>query len=255
MRDKAQHLIIELEGIFQFDIMEEHRSEIHFDEERAARYDRGIRMIIPAYESLHQMLNYLLSSLLPIDAHILVVGAGTGMDIITCGMANPQWTFMAVEPSESMFAACQKNIAASGLNTRVQMHCGYVDNLSDDLKFDAATAILVSHFIQGEQKKLQFFSKIATFLPDGAPFIAADLQGDKTGQDFQLLIKSWRHLFSTLEVTEKDVEEAFNHIQNDISFVAETRYIELLEKSGFGHMLNFYRAYLFGGWLCRKQSP
>lgn len=231
--------------------MKESGSATQFDDNRAARYDRGIRMIIPAYESLHQMVNHLLSSLLPVDAHILVVGAGTGMDIITCGTANPQWTFTAVEPSDAMFATCQKNIAASKLKDRIQMHCGYVDSLSKDLKFDAATAILVSHFIQDEPEKFRFFSKIATFLQNKAPFIAADLQGDKNSAEFQLLIKSWRHLFSSLEVTEKDVEEAFDYIQKDISFVPEHRYQQLLEESGFEHMINFYRAYLFGGWICR----
>ncbi|MEO0825511.1 MAG: class I SAM-dependent methyltransferase [Cyanobacteria bacterium J06635_15] len=227
--------------------MKEPGSATHFDDNRAAKYDHRIRMIIPAYESLHQMVNHLLNSLLPVDAHILVVGAGTGMDIITCGAANPKWTFTAVEPSDAMFATCQKNIAASRLKDRVQMHCGYIDDLSKDLKFDAATAILVSHFIQDEQEKFRFFSKIAAFLQNKAPFVVADLQGDKDSEEFQLLIKSWRHLFSSLEVTAKDFEEAFNHIQKDISFVPEHRYQKLLEESGFGHMLNFYRAYLFGG--------
>ena len=211
-------------------------------------------MVIPGYESLHQMVNHLLSSLLPVDAHILVVGAGTGMDIITCGTDNPQWTFTAVEPSDAMFATCQKNIAASSLKDRVQMHCGYVDSLSKDLKFDAATAILVSHFIQDESEKFRFFSKIATFLQNKAPFVVADLLGNQDGEEFQLLMKSWRHLFSSLEVTQKDVEEAFDHIQKDISFVPEHRYQKLLEESGFGHIISFYRAYLFGGWICRKES-
>lgn len=233
--------------------MTEYRSNTQFDENRAAKYDRRIRMIIPAYETLHQMVNHLLSPLLPVDAHMLVVGAGTGMDIITCGTANPQWTFTAVEPSEAMFAACRDNIAASSLRTRVQMHCGYINDLSTDLKFDAATAILVSHFIQDEQEKLIFFSTISDFLRESSPFIVADLHGDKDREDFQLLIKSWKHLFSRLDVSEKDVEEAFNHIQRDISFISEHHYKKLLEESGFGHITNFYRAYLFGGWICRKQ--
>ena len=73
--------------------MQEQNSTHQFDKNRAAKYDCKIRMIIPGYESLYQMTNHLLRSLLPVKDHILIVGAGTGMDIITCGTMNPQWTF------------------------------------------------------------------------------------------------------------------------------------------------------------------
>lgn len=54
----------------------------HFDEARAARSDRKIRLLTPGYEALHSMTNHLLRSLLPAEARLLVVGAGTGMEII-----------------------------------------------------------------------------------------------------------------------------------------------------------------------------
>ena len=223
-----------------------------FDERRASNYDRKIRLLAPGYETLHRMLNQLLSSLLPKKAHILVVGAGTGMDIVTCGTANPQWEFMAVEPSPEMFALCRNNIVLAGLDKRVHLHCGYTSELASAAQFDAAISIFVSHFIQQESDKLKFFSDIAARLRDGAYFVAADLHGDKNSDEFNLLLNGWRKFYASQDVGEQEVETAFSYIQQDISFISESRFIQLLQESGFTEAYAFFRAFLFGGWICRK---
>jgi len=223
-----------------------------FDERRASNYDRKIRLLAPGYETLHRMLNQLLSSLLPKKAHILVVGAGTGMDIVTCGTANPQWEFMAVEPSSEMFDLCRNNIASVGLDERVHFHCGYASELTGAARFDAAISIFVSHFIQQESDKLKFFSDIAARLRDGAYFVAADLHGDKNSDEFNLLLSGWRKFYASQNFGEQAVETAFSYIRQDISFIPESRLIRLLKESGFTEVYAFFRAFLFGGWICRK---
>lgn len=60
----------------------DNRPETHYlDEKWVLNYDNRTRRIKPAYNELHEMVNFLLQSLLPFNAYILVVGAGTGMDI------------------------------------------------------------------------------------------------------------------------------------------------------------------------------
>ncbi len=226
----------------------------HFDEARAARYDRKIRLLTPGYEALHSMTNHLLRSLLPAEARLLVVGAGTGMEIITCWRSNPRWRFTAVEPSAEMLARCQNNITAAGLRDRVQLHCGVTETLPEAKPFDAAISVFVSHFIQDEADRRRYFTGIAQRLRAGAPFVVADLHGDTASEPFSVLLAAWRDLYAGAGVGVEEVGAAFGHIQRDLSFVSESRLAQLLRESGFGDAVAFYRAFLFGAWLCRK-SP
>lgn len=225
----------------------------HFDRIRASKYDNKIRRLMPGYEAMHQLANYLLNSLLPVNAHLLIVGAGTGMEVITYGIANQGWTFTAVEPSAAMVALCRDNVSASGLDDRVHILCGYATDLSSEVKFDAATSILISHFIQSKHDKLRFFKSISALISNDAPLISVDLFGDQNSDDFKLLLKCWKRLFSSAGSTAQDLEQSFNYIQKDISFVSEEHYKQLLEESGFSKVSGFYREYLFGGWICRKR--
>jgi tRNA (cmo5U34)-methyltransferase len=219
---------------------------------RAANYDQGIRNVIPAYEALHAMSHSFLRSELPERAEILVVGAGTGMELMTIGMANPGWRFTAVEPSEEMMALCQANVAAAGLSDRVELHQGYVAQLPDKPRYDAATAILVSHFIEENDKKRALFQAISSRLRHGAPLISADLYGEKESAEFQRLFSTWKHFCSLSGQSEAELSRLFAHVESDISFIPERKRNQLLDQSGFGNTFSFYRALLFGGWVSWK---
>lgn len=223
----------------------------HF-QRHAAKYDEGIRLTIPAYEALHAMSHAILRSELPERAEILVVGTGTGMELITLGMANPGWRFMGVDPTEQMIAVCQANVAAAGLSYRVELHQGYVADLPHEASYDAATAILVSHFIEEDNKKRAFFQAISSRLRHGAPLISADLYGDKESAEFQQNFSAWKHFCSLSGMSEAEIEKLFAHVEKDVSFIPEKRRNQLLGQSGFGNTSSFYRALLFGGWVSSK---
>ena len=223
----------------------------HF-KSRAPKYDQAIRLLIPAYEALHAMSHSFLRSELPDRAEILVVGAGTGMELMTIGMANPGWRFTAVDPSPEMMALCLANVAAAGLSDRVELHQGVVAQLPDKPRYDAATAILVSHFMQEDNKKRSFFQSICSRLRHGAPLISADLYGDKESAEFQPLFTAWKRFCSLSGMSAAEIEKVFAHIESNISFIPERKRNQLLEQSGFGNTFSFYRALLFGGWVSRK---
>jgi tRNA (cmo5U34)-methyltransferase len=229
------------------------RTEKHsFDEKRASGYDRKIRRLMPAYDSLHEMTNALLQSLLPDKARILVVGAGTGTDIVTCGRMNPAWSFTAIEPAQEMFELCRRNLSEAGLSERVAIHLGYLEDLPINFAFDAATSILVSHFIEKEADKLKYFSSIADRLKPGAPLVLADLFGTPAGGSFDIQLKAWKRFFSTAARDESEVEKSFGYIGRDISFIAESRLSEILRESGFGEIQAFFKTFLLGGWIAFK---
>lgn len=222
-----------------------------FGKERASKYDNKIRFLSPGYETLHELSDVLLKTALSENAHILVVGAGTGMDILTCGANQTGWRFTAVEPSAEMLEICRENIFRAKMDERVTFFGGYVEELPVDNLFDAATSVYVSHFIRDHDKE-SYFSAINSRLKRDAPLVIADMYGDKESDEFKMIYEDWKsyYLLKTNDLDE--AEKSFAYIERDIYFIAEKRLAKLLKQSGFDKFRRFFQSFFFGGWICRK---
>ena len=228
--------------------------KIDFDRDRAYRYDLDIRKAIPGYEALHDMAQSILAGQLPTSASLLVVGSGTGMELINYCQKCPQWLLTGVDPSEAMMAVTKKELSDRELLNRVRLHTGYLDTLADTKLMDAATLMLVMHFIPDDGSKLNLLKNIAHHLKPGAEFILADLYGTPSTADFHRLKTAWQAFyFGQLdEVARMKAEREFEvSINNSIFFIPETRIIELLNSAGFDCVTRFYNSFLFGGWMAK----
>jgi tRNA (cmo5U34)-methyltransferase len=76
-----------------------------------SQYDGSIRLFTAAYEPMFDMAYGFLNSMLPEDAEVLVVGAGTGMEACTFGRKSPGWKFTGVDPSAEMLSIAKKKIS------------------------------------------------------------------------------------------------------------------------------------------------
>jgi tRNA (cmo5U34)-methyltransferase len=229
-------------------------AKIEFDRDRATQYDLDIRKAIPGYESLHSMAQSLLQTSLNKSAKLLIVGSGTGMELVNYSQLNPGWSLTGVEPSPEMMAIAKSVIAEQELQEQVNLHTGYVNSLPATEPMDAATLMLVMHFLPDDGAKLQLLQDIAQHLKPGATLILADLYGDQSESYFGQLIQAWQALyFSQLDQeTRAKAETNFPaSIKNSIYFVPEARIIELLRMAGFSKVSRFYQAFLFGGWIAQ----
>ena len=232
-------------------------AEIEFDRDRANQYDLDIRKAIPGYESLHGMAHSLLQTSLNKSARLLVVGSGTGMELVNYAQLNPEWSLTGVDPSTEMMAIAKEELLSVDLQEQVNLHTGYVDSLPETEAMDAATLILVMHFLPDDGAKLELLKNIARRLKPGAKLIIADLYGDKSAAYFEQFTKAWKSLyFSKLdgEIREKAEANFQNSISNSIYFVTEARIIQLLQMAGFNDVIKFYNAFLFGGWIAKYTS-
>jgi tRNA (cmo5U34)-methyltransferase len=247
-------------------------AKIEFDRDRASEYDLDIRKAIPGYEALHGMAHSLLQTNLSESARLLVVGSGTGMELINYCQQNPTWSLTGVDPSAEMMAIALEQLVSLGYRERVQLHTGYISSLPETEPMDAATLMLVMHFLPDDGSKLQLLKDIARHLKPGAELILADLYGDRSLPYFDKLRKAWQALyFSQLDDAECVTRQApplqggeprdesrvkaeanfQTSIDNSIYFITEARIIELLQAAGFSNITKFYNAFLFGGWIAQ----
>lgn len=143
-----------------------------FDSEGAQIYEHRIPMVVPGYEALHSMAYSLLQLDLEEQARLLIVGAGTGMEIVHLGEDNPGWRFTGVDPSADMVAVARRRVMESGLSGRVELHASFAQELPASESYDAATLILVMHFIPDDGEKLELLRSISARLAPGAPLTA-----------------------------------------------------------------------------------
>ena len=221
---------------------------------RAHQYDLDIRKAIPGYEALHGMAYSWLQTNLGASARLLVVGSGTGMELVNYCQQNPKWSLTGVDPSAEMMAIASEEITSLGYQERVNLHTGYVSTLPETEPMDAATLILVMHFLADDGSKLQLLKDTAQCLKPGAELVLADLHGNKSSPYFAKFRQAWQALyFSKLDSEARAKAEANfqTSIDNSIHFISEARIIELLQAAGFDRITKFYNAFLFGGWIAR----
>jgi tRNA (cmo5U34)-methyltransferase len=140
----------------------------------ATGYDQRIRNTFPFYETIHPVMNAMLRSLVRSDGQLLILGAGTGAEILDFGKTNPDWRFVAVDPAQPMLDLAKEKVEAAGLAERVSFFKGYVDELPMDRLYDGATLGMVLHFVTDDGGKLRLLRGIATHLNAGAPLVLMD---------------------------------------------------------------------------------
>lgn len=220
--------------------------------EMAKVYEKNTRISIPSYDTLFSMVqSYFRMKLKEKEARILVVGAGGGNEISAWGPSNPQWTFTGVDPSEEMIRIAKNKTIQLGVESRVQLIQGTIDDLpTTNYTFDAASCILVLHFIDGIQEKLKLLTSIKENLTSGAPFVLVSAYGDPESTELQDRLQIWKSFWLDGGAESSKVEELVTKGIMKISFIPENQIQWLLAEAGFTNITRFYSTGLFGGWMC-----
>ena len=217
-----------------------------FNQETATSYDVQRENLASIKSALHLCIRALLSKL-PVDARILCVGAGTGSELIELARAFPHWTFTAVEPAPAMLDICRQRAEEKGILSRCTFHEGYLDSLPDPSPFDAATSILVSHFIVNPVDRTQFYAEIASRLRSGAYMVNADLTSDIASVAYKSLLDAWLNMH---EQAAMPVNVAsFGH---EVTVLPREKTEAIIQSGGFGIPVLFFQTLLIHAWISRS---
>jgi len=222
-----------------------------FDRERASSYDRQFAKLAPMRDALHFLMREILSEL-PIDARILCVGVGTGSELIYLAQNFPQWHFTAVEPAAPMLDICRQKAEELAIAPRCTFYEGYLDSLPASDAFDAATCLLVSHFIMQQDERSNFFRQIAARLrPDGY-LVSADLVADMSTSEYQSLLEVWLRMLKHAEMPFEEVEKFHVSYGRDVALLPPQTVEAIITRSGFESPVLFLQTLLIHAWYAKR---
>jgi tRNA (cmo5U34)-methyltransferase len=223
----------------------------HFDQQQAANYETRWAPLAPLRESLHLQMRLLLHGL-PSAARVLCVGAGTGAELLALARAFPGWRFTAVDPSAPMLEVCRQLATEAGVADRCEFHACYAHELPPGETYDAATSILVSHFITDRAKRVAYYRELASRLRPSGWLVTADLTASPPDQHGSLYAV-WQQMMRYAGSTEEQIQAMHVAYQRDVAMPPAPEMEALLAEAGFVAPVHFSQSLLIHAWFARKQ--
>ena len=218
----------------------------HFSDPAAvARYAEGPRRFVPGFADLHRMTGILLAERAPQDAHVLVLGAGGGLELKALAQAHPGWTCTGVDPALEMLKLAERTLGS--LAARVQLQQGYIDDAPEG-PFDAAACLLTLHFLDAAERR-RTVSEIRRRLRPAAPFVAAHFSFPQ-GEGEQALWLSRHAAFAIASgAPPEQALMARAAIAGGLSLFSPEQDEAILRDAGFLGVKQFYAAFTWRGWV------
>lgn len=223
----------------------------HFDQEHASSYDKRWAKLAPTRDAVHLLIHSILSKL-PANARILCVGAGTGSELLYLAQKFPQWEFTAVDPAPAMLEICRQRAEEAGITSRCTFHDGYLDSLPASAPFDAATSLLVSHFLVREEERREFFRQIAARLHPQGYLISSDIASDRTAATYGSLLETWQQMMQFTGASEEQVKKIPDSFGRDVAVLPPSAVESIIVSGGFEAPVLFFQSLLIHGWYARR---
>ena len=214
-----------------------------FKDEQATQYNSRITRLVPGYELLHQVTNAQLKATLKDNAHILVVGAGTGKEVLALAALNPTWQFTAQDISGDMLAIAKQEFEEQGISERVNVIEGELDKLST--KADAALCLLVMHFLEDDGSKKQLLKNIKANLNKGANLFISDLMKPETDFEREAQIT----VCADLGLSDAGQAYTAQNLESEFYPLDRMRFSELLNECKYGIPKLYFKALGFSGYV------
>ena len=224
-----------------------------FNKELATEYEKGIRRTLPSYDAMLRLTQTFFQSKLPDEASILIVGAGSGNEIYQFAEQKPNWSFVGIDPSEAMLQFAVNRLDSLP-NAITLLQGTLLDTELPITTYDAASCLLVLHFISSYEEQLATLKAIAEQLKPGAPFVLVSKYGQIGSSETELQFDLWRAYWLQHTKLSADQVATMEQSIRSLSFLPEEAILTLLLEAGFIRPSRFFATTLFGGWICFKQQ-
>jgi len=198
---------------------------------------------VPGLADLHRMATLLLDEHARKAAHILVVGAGGGLELKAMAEARPDWRFDGIDPSAAMLDIARQVTASHA--ERIALFEGTVDEGGAG-PYDGATCLLTLHFLD-RQTRLHTLKEIRWRLkPGGVIVVAHHAAPDGTAG---LWLERSAAFANRADAGRAGAAASAKAMRAHLPLLAPDEEEALLREAGFSAPALFYAAFSFRGWV------
>ncbi len=198
---------------------------------------------VPGLADLHRMAMLLIAEQAPEAAHILVVGAGGGMETRAMAEAQPTWRFTGADPSAAMLDLARQTLAP--VADRVVLLEGTVDQVPSG-PFDGATCILTLHHI-GRDERRRTLEEIRRRLRPGANLVI--VEHTAAGRDPERWMTRSVAFGDRAELDWAKSADMAKMMMERLPLHTPAEEENLLREAGFVDIEIYYAAFSFRGWV------
>jgi tRNA (cmo5U34)-methyltransferase len=218
------------------------------DPQAVARYAEGPVRQVPGFHALQQMAALLLAESVPANGHVLVLGAGGGLELKVFADAQPAWHFVGVDPSAEMLKLAEATLGP--LASRVELQDGYIDTAPLG-PFDGATCLLTLHFLSRDER-LHTLTELARRLKPGAPLVVAHHSFPQSEHEKARWLDRYAAFAVASGVPAANARNAIAAISKQLPALAPEQDVALMQEAGFDSVELFYAGFTFKGWVAYK---
>ena len=222
--------------------------EMFLDRERVAGYAEGPPRFMPGMEAVHRMTSILLSEHAPAAAHVLVLGAGGGLELRALAEAQPGWRFTGVDPAGPMLDLAR--LAMGPDAGRADLVQGYIEDAPPG-PFDAATCLLTLHFL-GREDRVRTLSEMRRRMKPGAPLVVAHSSFPQEEPARGRWLSRYAAYAVASGADPAQVEQARAAVSASLVLLRPDEDEACLRDAGFSDVETFYAAFTWRGWTARS---
>lgn len=196
------------------------------------------------------MAALLLAERVPEDGHVLVLGAGGGLELKAFAETHAHWRFLGVDPSAEML-----KLAAATLGPfapRVQLLQGYID-AAPGISFDGATCLLVLHFLTFKER-MHTLRELRRRLKPGAPLVVAHHSFPQSEREKVRWLDRYAAFAASSGIPPSNARTAIDAIGARLPLLSPEQDVALLQEAGFDSIELFYAGFTFKGWVAYVPS-
>lgn len=201
---------------------------------------------VPGFTDMHRMALLLLSENAPKAAHILVLGAGGGLELRAFAQARPDWQFVGVDPSQPMLDQAHRILGS--LNSQARLLKGYAEDAPEG-PYDGASCLLTLHFLN-RPERLRVLQSLRARMKCGAALVVVHHSKPPQGSAERWLKRSALFAAATQGDARQAEASALNMAQN-LPLLSSIEEEDLLREAGFFDVDLFYAGFSFRGWVAR----
>lgn len=220
------------------------------DPQAVARYAEGPVRQVPGFHALQRMTALLLAETVPPDGHVLVLGAGGGLELKVFAESQAGWNLVGVDPSAEMLKLASATLGP--LASRVELCEGYIDTAPVG-PFDGATCLLTLHFLPADER-LRTLKELRRRLRPGTPLIVAHHSVPQADDQKARWLHRYAAFAAASGVPAQDARNAVAAISSRLPLLSPEQDVALLQEAGFGDIELFYAAFTFKGWIAYTPS-